>query len=111
MGKYLIQASYSPAGAKAVIKEGGTARRAAVEKAVKSLRGKVEAFYYGFGDNDVYVLIDAPDNVAAAALALAVGTSGAISSYKTTVLLAPEEIDLATKKKVAYRAPGARSRA
>jgi uncharacterized protein with GYD domain len=107
MAKYLIEASYSQAGIKGVMKEGGTARRAAIQKAARALGGKVDSFYFGFGSTDVYVVIDAPDNVAVAALSMSVGAAGAVSRLKTTVLLTPEEVDRATKKKVAYRAPGA----
>jgi uncharacterized protein with GYD domain len=107
MAKYLIEASYSQAGIKGVLKEGGTGRRAAIQKAARALGGKVDSFYFGFGSTDVYVVIDAPDNVTVAALSMTVGAAGSVSRLKTTVLLTPEEIDLATKKKVAYRAPGA----
>ena len=107
MAKYLIEATYSQAGIKGVMKEGGTARRAAVQAAGKALGAKVEGFYFGFGSTDVYVLIDAPDNVTLAALSMAVGAAGSVSRLKTTVLLTPAEIDEATKKHVKYRAPGA----
>jgi uncharacterized protein with GYD domain len=105
MGKYMFEAKYSPEGAKAVKKDGGTARRAAVEKSVASIGGRLEAFYYAFGGSDAYVLVDLPDNVSAAAMALAVNQSG-LASTKTVVLLTPEEMDAATKKNVAYRPPG-----
>lgn len=106
MAKYLIEASYTADGMKGVIKDGGTGRRTAVTAAVKSAGGEVEAFYYAFGDADVYVLVDAPDNVSVAAFAMAVGGAGLVSHFKTTVLLTPEEIDQAAKKQVNYRAPG-----
>jgi uncharacterized protein with GYD domain len=89
------------------MKEGGTARRAAIQAAAKALGGKVDAFYFAFGTTDVFVTIDAPDNVTVAALSMAVGAAGAVSRLKTTVLITPEEIDQATKKTVKYRAPGA----
>jgi len=107
MAKYLIEASYSQAGIKGVIKEGGTGRRAALQAAVKALGGKVESFYFGFGSTDVYLTIDAPDNVSVAAFSMAIGAAGSVSRLKTTVLLTPAEIDEATKKHVKYRAPGA----
>ena len=58
-----------------------------------------------FDDKDVFVVVDAPDNVSAAAVALAVNASGLVSTT-TTPLLTPEEVDEATKKSVKYRAPG-----
>ncbi len=92
MPKYLIQASYTTDGVKGLIKDGGTRRRAAVEALMKELGGRVEAFYYAFGDADVYVIVDGLDNVLAAAASLAISASGA-ASMKTTPLLTPEEID------------------
>ncbi len=106
MPKYLISASYTAEGAKGLIKGGGgTARRAAVQQAIQSVEGKLEAFYYAFGEHDVYLILDAPDNVNAAALSLAVSASGA-AAIKTTVLLTPEDIDQAVKKHITYRPPG-----
>jgi len=105
MAKFLFEANYTPEGAKGIIKEGGSARRAAVEKAVTGLGGRLEAFYFAFGGVDAYVIVDLPDNVTAAAMALAVGQSG-LASTKTVVLLTMEETDAATKKSVAYRGPG-----
>ena len=105
MPKYLISANYVGEGVKGLLKEGGTSRRKAVDDLLGSLGGKVESFYYAFGDTDVYVVIDVADNVTAAALALTVGASGLVD-IKTTVLMTPEEVDQATKKSPAYRAPG-----
>ncbi len=105
MPKYLIQASYMPEGAKGLLKEGGSKRRAAAEQALKAAGGKVEAFYFAFGDVDVFVIIDAPDNASVSAASLAISATGAVRT-KTVVLLTPEELDQAAKKKVPYRAPG-----
>ena len=105
MPKYLVQASYTHEGTKGLLKDGGTKRRTAVEQMVAGLGGKLEAFYYAFGDADAYVIVDAPDNVTAAAVSLAVNASGAVS-LKTIPLLTPEDIDQATKKTVSYRLPG-----
>lgn len=105
MPKYLVQANYVGEGLKGLLKEGGSSRRAAVEKLFGSLGGKVEAFYYAFGDTDLFVIADAPDNVTAAALSLTVNAAGAATS-RVTVLLTPEEIDAAAKKSPSYRPPG-----
>ena len=105
MAKYLIVASYTADGAKGLLKEGGTKRRQAAEQAIKSAGGKLEAFYFAFGENDAYVIVDAPDHSTIAAASVAINASGAVHS-KTVVLLSPEEIDQATKKSVTYRAPG-----
>ena len=105
MGKYMFQARYTTEGAKGVIAAGGTARRAAVEKAVASVGGKLESFYFAFGGVDAFVVADLPDDVAAAALAMAVGAAG-MSSATTVKLISPEDMDKAAKIAVAYRPPG-----
>jgi uncharacterized protein with GYD domain len=106
MAKYLVIASYTAEGIKGIIGKGGSARRDAVESMAKGLGGKVEAFYFGFGEGDAYVIVELPDNVAAAAVGLAVTATG-LASTKTVVLLTPEEIDQAAKTSVGYKAPGA----
>lgn len=105
MAKYLCEADYSQQGTSGLIKDGGSKRRAAVEAAVKSVGGKLETFYFSFGTRDVVIIVDIPDNVAAAALSLAVSASGSVT-LKTTPLITCEEIDAAAKKVVRYRAPG-----
>jgi uncharacterized protein with GYD domain len=106
MPKFLIEASLTAQGVKGVQTEGGSARREAVTSAVESLSGQLESFYFGFGERDVYVVADFPDNESAAAMALAVNSSGAVTT-RTVVLLTPEEVDSAAKRSVDYRAPGA----
>ena len=105
MAKYLVEARYTAEGTKGLAREGGTGRRAVAAKAIEGLGGKLETFYYAFGDVDAYVIFDAPDHVSAAALALAVAQSGSIN-LKTVVLITPEEMDQAGKKAVDYRPPG-----
>ena len=105
MAKYLIQGSYSVEGHKGLLKSGGSSRREATAKAMESVGGRVEAYYYVFGPDDFVIIVDAPDNVSVAAVALTAAATGAVQS-RTTVLLTPEEIDQATKKSVAYRPPG-----
>ena len=105
MPKYLIEATYVGVGVAGLLKEGGTRRRAAVEELFKSVGGTVEAFYYAFGDKDVYIIGDLPDNATATALALKVNASGA-ATCRTTVLITPQEVDQAVKKTAIYRPPG-----
>jgi len=105
MPKYLIQASYTREGVRGLVSEGGSSRRAEVEKLAKAMGGTLEALYYAFGEHDVVVIMDVPDNVTMAALSLSVAATGAIR-VKTTVLLTPEEIDQAAKKVIPYRPPG-----
>jgi len=105
MPKYLFEARYTTEGAKGLAREGGSERRAAIAKMAEGLGGKLETFYYAFGDVDAYTIIDVPDNVSAAAIALAVSQGGA-ATLKTIVLISPEEMDKAGKKAVEYRPPG-----
>ncbi len=105
MPKYLTQGRYTSEGWKGLLKEGGTKRREAVEKLVQSMGGKLEAYYFAFGDTDVYAIVDLPDNVSAAAASLAVNAGGTAPTT-VVVLLTPEEVDEAVKRHPSYRPPG-----
>ena len=104
MPKYLFEASYTQEGLQGLLKEGGTQRREVVENLAAALGGSVEAFYYAFGDYDIYVIANLPDDASATAASLVVGASGA-GSVKTTVLIPPETVDDASGKAVNYRPP------
>lgn len=105
MAKYLIEVNYVGDGISGLLKEGGTRRREAVDQLFESVGGKVEAFYYAFGEKDVVIIGDLPDNATATALTLRVNATGA-ALCKTTVLLTPKEVDEAVKKPGMYRPPG-----
>jgi uncharacterized protein with GYD domain len=105
MAKYLIQVSYTPEGAKGLLKEGGTKRRAAAEATAQAVGGRLEAFYFTFGETDTFAVIDGVDAASAAAISLTLAASGA-ARPRTTVLLSPEDVDEACRKSVSYRAPG-----
>jgi uncharacterized protein with GYD domain len=106
MPKYLIEASYTLDGVKGVQSAGGSSRRDAVAKVAESVGGRLESFYFAFGDHDVYTILELPDNESAAAVALTVNGSGGVT-IRTVVLLTPEEVDAAANRSVEYRAPGA----
>jgi uncharacterized protein with GYD domain len=108
MPRYLFQGSYSREGAQGLLREGGTRRRKAVERLVQSLGGRLEAFHYAFGETDLFMIVELPGPVAAAAASLVVAASGA-GHWRTTVLLSAEEMDAATRASAGYRAPGAAS--
>ena len=107
MPKYLVHGSYTLDGVKGLVKEGGISRKTKISNVVEHLGGKVEAFYFAFGSDDFYTIIDLPNNVSTAALSLAASAGGGLRS-NIVVLLTPEEIDQATKKvnEVAYQPPG-----
>jgi uncharacterized protein with GYD domain len=105
MPKYLVEASYTQDGVAGVLEKGGSSRRDAVADMAAGLGGQLECFYFGFGETDAYVIVDAPDNEAAAAVAMAVNASGG-ATVKTTVLLTPEQVDEAAQRSIDYRPPG-----
>ena len=105
MAKYLIRGSYTAEGAKGLIKEGGTGRKAAVQKALEGLGGKLEAIYFTFGADDVLVICDIPDAISGLALSLVVNASGAVR-ISTSPLFSVDEVDAAGKKAVSYRPAG-----
>ena len=106
MPKYMWNVSYGADGVQGLLKEGGSARRDVARQLIESLGGRMEAFYFTFGDTDAIVIADMPDAASVVAGSLIVGSSGAIK-LSTTVLLEPEEMDRATEKHGQYRAPGA----
>ncbi|HLC29936.1 MAG TPA: GYD domain-containing protein [Dehalococcoidia bacterium] len=105
MSKYLVHATYTPEGVKGLLKEGGTGRRKAVEDALRSVGGKLDAIYFAFGDTDAYLICDVPDAESAIAVSLVAGATGTVR-VKTTVLITPEQMDAAAKKTVSFRPAG-----
>jgi uncharacterized protein with GYD domain len=91
-------------GTKGLQREGGTSKRNAVAKAVESVGGRLERFYFAFGDHDAFVIADLPGNESATAVALAFSAAGG-ASVRTVALLTPEEVDAAVKRSVDYRPP------
>ena len=105
MPLYLSRFSYTPE-TWARLVEKPEDRRAAAQAYIESVGGTLHGFWYAFGTHDGYNLWEAPDNVSMAAVALAIGGGGALSSFETTVLMTVEEVDQASKKAVNYQAPG-----
>src|SRR5262245_11800474 len=105
MPKYLLQAAYTTEGVKGLLKDGGSKRRAASRTLVESLGGKLESFYFAFGQTDAVIIAEFPDDVAAAAASLTAAGSGAVRT-SVTVLLTPEEVDQAVRKSGTYTPPG-----
>lgn len=105
MGKYLVRGNYVGEGVAGLLKEGGSSRRAAATAAVESVGGSVDCMYYAFGDTDVFMIVDVPDDASAAALSLTANAAGSIS-VSMTPLMTPEQLDEASKKSPSYRPPG-----
>jgi uncharacterized protein with GYD domain len=106
MPKYLFRSRYTPEGAKGLLREGGTGRRAAAQRTIESLGGRIESFYYALGGTDLFTIAELPDNASAAAINLVIAATGTIDS-ETVVLLTPEEIDEAAGKQPDFRPPEA----
>jgi uncharacterized protein with GYD domain len=102
----MFEVSYTQSGIQGVVKEGGSSRKDFIDKLIANMGGSMEAFYFTFGDNDVIVIAQLPDDATAAAISMAVGASGAAMG-KTTVLLDPSAIDEAAQRPTGYRPPGA----
>lgn len=105
MAKYLVQATYTAEGLQGLIRDKASGRRAAVSRALEAAGGKVEAIYYSFGEYDVILVAELPDNITAAAVSVRVSGSGLVRT-KTTPLLTVEETDQALQKTIQYRPPG-----
>ncbi len=105
MRKYLFHGRYSPEGYKGLLQEGGSCRIEAAKKALGSLGGSLEAFYFSCDEEDFYIIVNLPDYVSAMAVTLAGNVSGTFG-IRATELLAPAEMDMAVKKSVDYRPPG-----
>ena len=59
--------------------------------AIEKLGGKVEGAWFAFGESDLILLLDMPDNISAASFAIAVAGGGAVKSYKTTPLMSIDD--------------------
>jgi uncharacterized protein with GYD domain len=107
MAYYLYQATYTADALKALLKQPGN-RSEVVRKAVEELGGKLEGAWFSFGEFDVVLIAQMPDNVTVAAFALAVAAAGTVHGGKTTPLMTLDEGLAAMKKAGAstYRAPG-----
>ncbi|HSR48176.1 MAG TPA: GYD domain-containing protein [Anaerolineales bacterium] len=105
MPKYLFHGSYTPEGVRGLMAEGGTKRLEAARQALGSAGGRLEAFYFSFGEEDFYIIVDLPDNVTAAAV-LSVGNASDTFRIKMTPLVTAEEVDAAMQKQIEFRPPG-----
>jgi uncharacterized protein with GYD domain len=107
MALYLSRFSYTTEAIKALLDQPQD-RSAAARDMADSLGGKLLGFWYAFGEFDGVFLMEAPDNASAAAVAMAVGASGALSEIETTVLLDMDEAQEAMRKAAGatYRPPG-----
>lgn len=107
MAKFLMQATYTPDGVLGLIKDGPKKREAAVKALLKSGGGKVESIHWGIGADEVYMVVDLPDNLAAARISAVVTAAGYVTLSATPMLTAGElDKALTSGKGVKYAAPG-----
>jgi uncharacterized protein with GYD domain len=107
MALYLTRFSYTPE-TWARLSQKPEDRRDAAREYIEAVGGKLHGFWYAFGEYDAYSLLEAPDNVSIAAVAMAISGGGALSKYETTVLLTVEETMDAMRRAqdIKYRPPG-----
>jgi uncharacterized protein with GYD domain len=105
MAKYLAIASYTADGLRELAAHGASARIEASKKLVADAGGSIESFYYAFGSDDVFIVCDLPDNVAAAAAAIAAGASGVVVT-RIVPLLTAEEVDQAVSRNLRLAGSG-----
>ena len=105
MPKFLVTASYTLEGLKGVKAKGAKSRADAVGDMIKGMGGTMESFYFAFGDADVYVVADLPDDESAAAIAFTVSAAGGATT-STVKLLTVEQADAALGLSVGYTPPG-----
>lgn len=97
MPLYMVQASYAPQATAAMVKNPQD-RAAAVRPMIERMGGKLHELWLCFGEYDLVAIAEMPDNVTAAAMAMAIGSSGAMSAYRTTPLMTTAEAKEAMKK-------------
>jgi uncharacterized protein with GYD domain len=105
MPKYLIQGRYTADGLKGLARDKASGRKAAVQATLKSVKGKLESFYFALGTDDVVLIVEAPDNVAIAAVSVSAGSTGLVN-IRTTPLVTVEEIDQALALPIKFRGSG-----
>jgi len=97
MPHYLQQVAYSREGWEALVANPQD-RIEAVRPAIEKLGGRIVQAWFSFGDYDIVVIADLPDNVSAAAIAMAFAAGGACKSVQTTPLISPAEAVQALRK-------------
>ena len=97
MSHYLFQAAYTHEAVQTLLSNPQD-RTAALQAPIEKLGGKIHSVFLSFGDYDAVAILEMPDNVSAAAIALAISAGGACRNVKTTPLLTGAEAIDAAKK-------------
>jgi len=105
MPKYLFYGSYTTEGYRGIMEEGGSERIEVSKRALGSVGGTLESFYYSNGEQDFYIIVNLPDHVVSTAVTL-IGNASGTFRIRAVPLLTPEEMDEAVKLQVDFRPPG-----
>jgi|ERR1051326_3520202 uncharacterized protein with GYD domain len=107
MSYYLVQAGYTSEAWKSLV-DHPEDRAKKIRPVIEKLGGTLEGAWFSFGDYDIVLVIQMPDNVSAASFAMAGAAGGALRSIKTTPLMALSEGAEAVKRAAqsGYRPPG-----
>jgi uncharacterized protein with GYD domain len=105
MPKYLYQGSYTDQGLQGLMKDGGSKRVEVTKKAIESLGGRMETYYFALGGKDFFIIVEAPDNINATIGFLIANASGTVE-IGITALISPEDVDLAVKQTIDWSPPG-----
>ena len=97
MAYYMIQAAYTSEAVAKLVRRPQD-RLGSIRPMFKKLGGSLEGAWFAFGDYDIVLIAEIPNNVSAAALALAVAAGGALRALKTTPLLTAKEGVAAMRK-------------
>ena len=98
MPLYMYQAAYTPESWTAQLKNPQNRIETVGRQACEAVGGKLVGGWYCFGDYDLTIIADVPNNESMAAIALAIAAGGAVKSAKTTVLMTGAEAVAAMKK-------------
>ncbi len=107
MPYYMLQGAYSSEAWAAQVANPQN-RVEVVRPIFEKLGGRIESAYFAFGEYDVVLIVEFPDNVSAAAISVALNAGGAFKSAKTTPLMTIEEGTEVMRKAggTGYRPPG-----
>ncbi|HKV05669.1 MAG TPA: GYD domain-containing protein [Candidatus Acidoferrales bacterium] len=97
MPHFLLQAAYTTDAVQALLRDPQD-RTIALQPPIEKLGGKIHNVFLSFGDYDAVAILEMPDNVSAAAIALAISAGGACRNVKTTPLLTGAEYIEAARK-------------
>jgi uncharacterized protein with GYD domain len=104
MPQYLYQVAYTSESLAAQIKNPQDRLELVGKQIADAVGAKITGGGYSYGEYDISVIVEAPDEVTMAAVALAIAAGGAVKAAKTTPLLSGPQWVAALKKAPAVSA-------